>query len=120
MRTSLLYGRGTLEIEIPAQADVAIIRKPEMPVLSDPDQAVRDALTELPAIAAGANSACIAICDITRPVPNQLFLRPMVEMLAAAGIPYDRITILIATGLHRPNLGDELVELIEDHGCSGR
>lgn len=114
MRASLLYGRGTLEIELPAQADVTIIRKPEMPVLSDPRQAVREALLNLPSVAAGANSACIAICDITRPVPNHLFLRPMIETLAGAGIPLDRVTVLVATGLHRPNLGDELAELVGD------
>ena len=38
----------------------------------------------------------------------------MVEDLEAAGVPRDAITILIATGLHRPNEGDELRELIGD------
>jgi nickel-dependent lactate racemase len=38
----------------------------------------------------------------------------MIEILAEAGIPLDRITVLVATGLHRPNLGAELAELIGD------
>ena len=54
------------------------------------------------------------ICDITRPVPNHLFLRPLIERLNAAGVPYAGITVLIATGLHRPNLGEELAELVGD------
>ena len=29
----------------------------------------------------GKRSACILICDITRPVPNHLFLRPLIEGL---------------------------------------
>ena len=62
----------------------------------------------------GRSSACILICDITRPVPNHLFLRPMIELMLAAGIPRERITILIATGLHRPNVGDELAEVVGD------
>src|SRR5690606_18905914 len=66
------------------------------------------------ALAQGRKSACILICDITRPVPNHLFLRPMVETLEAAGILRANITILVATGLHRPNEGEELAELVGD------
>ena len=65
-------------------------------------------------VARGRRSACILVCDITRPVPNGLFLRPMIETLIAAGIPGAAITVLVATGLHRPNLGDELEALIGD------
>jgi len=54
------------------------------------------------------------ICDITRPVPNGVFLRPLIESLVEAGVPVDGITVLVATGLHRPNLGSELAELIGD------
>jgi nickel-dependent lactate racemase len=31
-----------------------------------------------------------------------------------SGIPIDRIVVLVATGLHRPNLGEELAEVIGD------
>jgi nickel-dependent lactate racemase len=37
--------------------------------------------------------------------------------LEEAGIARDRITILVATGLHRPNEGDELVEMLGPHIC---
>jgi nickel-dependent lactate racemase len=39
-------------------------------------------------------------------------LPPVLRTLETAGIPRDKITILIATGLHRPNEGAELVELV--------
>jgi lactate racemase len=41
-------------------------------------------------------------------------LRPMIECLLKAGIALEAITILIATGLHRPNEGAELAEVIGD------
>ncbi|MBZ0257183.1 nickel-dependent lactate racemase, partial [bacterium] len=63
-------------------------------------------------IAKGRESAVIVISDITRPVPNKVILPPLLETLEAAGVPRDKICILIATGIHRPNLGDELVELV--------
>ena len=59
-------------------------------------------------------SACIVICDLTRPVPNRMFLKPIITRLLSGGIPLEGITILIATGLHRPNVGVELDELIGD------
>jgi len=120
MHFELNYGRGTLPVDLPKELDVTILRKPRMPVLQDPRRAVGEAFANpvncppLPELACNARSAAIAICDITRPVPNHLFLRPLIETLVRAGVPLRNITLLIATGLHRPNLGAELAELIGD------
>ncbi len=112
----IAFGRGHLPVRLPAGARPTIIRKRKLPKLGDPRGAVRAALDSAPLrdLARGRDSACILICDITRPVPNHLFLRPMIEDMAAAGIPLDRITVLVATGLHRPNEGAELAELVGD------
>lgn len=48
-------------------------------------------------------------------MPNELILRPVLATLESAGIPRDKITILVATGLHRPNEGDELIEIVGRH-----
>ena len=116
----LLYGRGRLNLRMPADAEVTLIGKGKLEKIADPQAAVRHALSEpigcpaLAELARGRKSACILICDITRPVPNRLFLRPMIETLAASGVALDRIVILVATGLHRPNVGEELAELVGD------
>ena len=119
-KIELAYGRKGLELVLPEAAKPQIIRKPALPVPSDPG-AVIDAALDSPidsdgieAAARRGQSACILICDITRPVPNGLFLRKLVDRLMAGGIAQDKITILVATGLHRPNLGDELAELVGD------
>lgn len=117
----IAYGRGHLRLMLPPHAVVTTIRKRSLPKVADPAAAIRQALEGAPVaapplsrLARGKASACILICDITRPVPNRLFLRPMITTLVAAGIPLDRITVLVATGLHRPNLGEELAELVGD------
>src|SRR5205814_8164991 len=51
-------------------------------------------------------------CDITRPVPNQTILRPMLEILHEAGIPREQTLILVATGLHRPSTDAEKLEML--------
>ena len=116
MKVTLLYGRGGLDVRLPADCEATVIEKPSMPVIEDPGAAVAAALDggRLSEAAAGATSACILICDITRPVPNRLFLRPLIERLEGTGIPRGAITVLVATGLHRPNLGDELAEVVGD------
>jgi nickel-dependent lactate racemase len=117
---SVSYGRGHLALDMPVEAEPTVIRKKALRKISDPKAAVEKALAApigsapLFELARGRKSACILICDITRPVPNHLFLRPMVRTLMEAGISRNSITILVATGLHRPNLGDELSELIGD------
>ena len=62
-------------------------------------------------LALGKRSAAISICDITRPAPNAKTLPPLLRRLAQAGIPSENITILIATGLHRPATQDEIREI---------
>src|ERR1700724_1790013 len=120
MQVELNYGRRTLPVELPDNVQVTVVRKPSMPLLPDPARAIGKALQEpigaasLDQSARAARSAAIAICDITRPVPNHLFLRPLIETLLQAGIPATGIRVLVATGLHRPNLGMELEELIGD------
>jgi len=63
-------------------------------------------------VARGRNNACILICDITRPVPNRLILPPVLRTLEEQGIARKDILILVATGLHRPNEGAELEEMV--------
>lgn len=120
MKIQLAYGRRGLNVSLPSHAQPTVIRKPTMLVADEPAVLVRNALLKplgcdpLSELATGAQSACILICDITRPVPNHLFLRPLIEILLDAGVPASGITVLVATGLHRPNLGDELEELLGD------
>lgn len=120
MRIDLNYGKGHLPVDLDDHWDVSVIRKPEMPVQADPSAAVEAALAtpvgsaSLVEEAKGKSSACVLICDITRPVPNGLLLPVILRQLLNAGMTRDSIRILVATGLHRPNEGEELAELIGD------
>jgi nickel-dependent lactate racemase len=119
-RVELLYGKGTIELRLPDGVRPSVIRKRPMPLLPRPEEAIAQALARpvgtppLAERARGSRSACILVCDITRPVPNGLFLRPLIQALLDAGVPREGIRVLVATGLHRPNEGDELRELIGD------
>src|SRR5271167_1056817 len=118
MQITLDYGRTGLPVTLPADRVVGPLAIRNVAPLPDPAAALDAALKNptgtrpLAELARGRKDACILICDITRPVPNRLILPPMLRTLEAAGVPRDKITILIATGLHRPNEGAELIELV--------
>lgn len=118
MQISLEYGHGTLRVELPEQRVIRTLSyKPAAP-LADPVAALQGQLDEpigsspLRQLAAGRRTACVVISDITRPVPNTVLLPPILKTLESAGIDRSNILILVATGLHRPNEGDELVEMV--------
>ena len=118
MRVRLAYGRDGLEVDLPGERVVRSLAYKDATPLAQPEVVLREALAApigtapLRELAAGKRTACIVVCDITRPVPNELILRPVLETLEQAGMARDQITILIATGLHRPNEGQELVEIL--------
>ncbi|MHB0998724.1 MAG: nickel-dependent lactate racemase family protein [Armatimonadota bacterium] len=123
MQVVMNYGRSGLNIDLPDDWKPEVIRKPSMPVLQDPELAVRQVLinpigcNSLIDESKQCRSACISICDATRPVPNSLILPIILDQLIDSGISRDKITILIATGLHRPAHQSEFDELLGNADC---
>jgi nickel-dependent lactate racemase len=118
MKITLDYGRTGLDVTLPDDRLVGPLAiRPAAP-LADPVAAIEQAVAKpiaarpLAEIAKGRQNACILICDITRPVPNKQILPVVLRTIEASGIARKDITILVATGLHRPNEGSELVELV--------
>jgi lactate racemase len=121
MRVRLEYGRTGLEVDLPDASVVRTLNYQPVEPLADPEGDLRQLLAHplgtppLAELARGRGDACILICDITRPVPNAMMLQPILQTLEEAGIAREKILILVATGLHRPNEGDELVEMVGRH-----
>ncbi|MDD3886207.1 MAG: nickel-dependent lactate racemase [Victivallaceae bacterium] len=80
----------------------------------DPSACVRDALDApigappLEQLACGKRNAVIITSDHTRPVPSRIIMPQILERLRR-GNPNIEITILVATGFHRPTTREELV-----------
>ena len=118
MRIKMDYGKTGLMVDLPNEKVIGPLEIKNAIPLANQSQAISDALANpigskpLAEIAKGKKTACILICDITRPVPNKVILPQILKTIEEAGVPRSGITILIATGLHRPNEGEELVELV--------
>ena len=78
MRVRLEYGRTGLEAELPDRPGMRTLAYKDATPLPDPDAALRAVLeaptgtAPLAELAKGRTDACIVICDITRPVPNEM------------------------------------------------
>ena len=118
MRVDLAFGKSGLAIELPVGFRYRFLEARSAQPLPDPIAAIEDALDSpmgcppLAEMARGRQSAAISVCDITRPAPNRLTLPPVLRRLEQGGIPRSGITILIATGLHRPATDAEIREIV--------
>jgi len=117
MRVDFAFGRKGLTLDLPEGFAYQMLDARSAVPLADPAAALGKALDApvagppLAELARGKRSAAISVCDITRPAPNRQVLPPVLARLEAAGIPRDGITILIATGLHRPASDAEIREI---------
>ena len=117
MQVNFAFGRTGLTLELPEGFDYRVLEARSAVPLDDAAAAIEQALDApigcppLIEMARGKRSAAISVCDITRPAPNREVLPPVLARLEAAGIPREGITILIATGLHRPATEAEFREI---------
>jgi nickel-dependent lactate racemase len=125
MRVTLDYGRTGLDVDLPDDRVVGPLAIRPAPPLADPAADLEKALARptgtppLAELARGRKNACVLVCDVTRPVPNRLILPPLLRTLEAQGIARKDVLILVATGLHRPNEGAELEEMLGPEVVAG-
>jgi nickel-dependent lactate racemase len=107
------YGHEELEFMLQPWFDVDVVRSATATPIPDLPAATREALRRprgSPALAqlareavaarAGA-TAVIAVTDLTRASPDDVLVPPLLDELNAGGIADERITVIVAIGLHR-------------------
>src|SRR6185503_20081000 len=85
--------------DVPAAARAAVARPRGTRPLRD---IARDAVSRTPAA-----RAVIAVTDLTRACPDAALVPPLLDELNAGGIADERITMIVAVGLHRPTTDAE-------------
>lgn len=115
MQVTLAYGRQGLPVELP-DASTTVIEPEFLPGLPDERAALAAALARptgtppLRELVRADDSVVIVFPDQTRAMPNARVLP--VLLAALAHVPDERITLLNATGLHRPNTPEELEQML--------
>jgi nickel-dependent lactate racemase len=112
----LAYGTRGLAIQVPRERTTVIAPRHRRPA-PDPLDTLRRALADpigappLRALVRPGQRIAISVCDITRPQPRALMLQAVLEALDGVIRPQD-VVVLIATGTHRANTPDELVDML--------
>jgi nickel-dependent lactate racemase len=118
MNIRLAYGKRGLDIDIPGAASVAVLEPAYVAAVPDETAAIADALASpvgslpLGRRVSPTDTVAVVFSDITRPAPNALIVPAVLEELAAAGVPRERITLFNATGTHRRNTREELAGML--------
>jgi len=106
-RIDLLYGQGTKTVSLDEELRVKILHPQVLSVKEDVAAEVRRAMEapigsqRLSVLARGRRDAVILACDLTRDVPDAVIIPIILDELNEAGIPDERIMIVIACGGHR-------------------
>jgi len=110
------YGRSELEFELPAGFDGKLLESKPLPGLTDLAGSIRAALRDpvnsprLAELAKHGMKIAIVVTDVTRACPDYLLVPPLLDELAAAGVPDRDIAIVVGIGLHRPSTPDDWQE----------
>ena len=118
MHIKLAYGRHGLPIELPDDAPVTVVEPTLLPGLPDEAAALRQALRHpagtppLARLVRPGDSVAVVFSDLTRPMPNDRVLPVLLEELAEAGVPRERIVLINGLGTHRPQTTDELRRML--------
>jgi lactate racemase len=116
MRLRLPYGPGLFDVEVPDGARV--VRPVDLPGLPDPATVITAGLRQpragrsLDELVRPGCKVVVVFPDITRPMPNQVVLPPLLSELGRLGIGPDRVTLLCSTGTHRPATSAEMQALV--------
>ena len=111
----LAYGKKGYKLKVPANFDV--IEPKFIKEVGSAKEEISKALLSptnskpLRSLLEGKNDIAISVCDITRAQPRKVVIETIVEHIKDL-IPISNIKILIATGTHRENTKDELIEML--------
>jgi nickel-dependent lactate racemase len=118
MEITLAYGRDGLPVTLPDDAAVTMIEPQYVPGLADERAAIEAALAApigsppLQALVGPSDTVAVVFSDLTRPMPNDRALPPLLDALTDAGVSSDRIVLLNALGTHRPQTDEELSAML--------
>lgn len=114
----LRYGKGTVTLEVPTGSVIATLYPNEVERAPDDVAEIERALANptgtpsLEELARGKKTAVIVVPDMTRPLPREKILTPILRRLNAGGIPDRAITIIFGLGTHRPHSPEERLNLV--------
>ncbi len=120
MKVRVAYGREGMWVDLPDHYEAAVIEPRFVAGLPDEAAAIRAALRApidsppLRELVGPEDTVAIVFTDITRPMPNDRALPPLLAELEEAGVPAGQIVLINALGTHRVQTDAELRVMLGD------
>ena len=120
VKVPLVYGGRLLECEVPKRNLLTIAIPSFGAPVKDERRSIREAITkamyegELFATLKPTDKVAIAVTDSTRPTPNSKILPILLDELGKFGIKDENVTVIVATGMHKPDSPEEIRRNVGD------
>jgi lactate racemase len=112
------YGATEVPVRVPEENLYGVIEPKSLQAVADVRAEILRALDnpigskKLAEMAGPDDRVAIVVDDYSRPVPSSQLLPVLLDELNRAGVKDDRVSIIIATGVHRPATSDEIQRLV--------
>jgi len=115
----LKYGKEEIQLPIQDQNIIQILNSNKQKALLHPENRLKNLLKnpiDSPSLKdlvnqKKAKKILIIVNDITRPIPYEIILPPLLVELHQIGIKKENIIFMVATGIHRSNSQEEIKEI---------
>jgi len=125
MHFDLKYGNGSLPLDLDEKRVIDVVLPGEKKPIADPQTSVSRVLEHpvgTPPLLemlkkAKPQKLVIIVNDITRPTPYALIMPPLLQVIGAAGISDENVTLITATGIHDPHTDEQNLLVYGEELC---
>jgi len=125
MHFDLKYGNGSLPLDLDEKRVIDVVLPGEKKPITDPQTSVSRVLEHpvgTPPLLemlkkAKPQKLVIIVNDITRPTPYALIMPPLLQVIGAAGISDENVTLITATGIHDPHTDEQNLLVYGEELC---
>jgi len=125
MHFDLKYGNGSLPLDLDEKRVIDVVLPGEKKPITDPQTSVSRVLEHpvgTPPLLEMLKKAkpqrlVIIVNDITRPTPYALIMPPLLQVIGAAGISDENVTLITATGIHDPHTDEQNLLVYGEELC---
>ena len=122
MKTKMKSGKEEIFLSIPDKNVIAVLEPSGGSPVGDLGEEVRRLLAAPTAgpsleeivLKGPARSVAVIVNDMTRSTPTASMLPPLLEELERLGVGREKVTVVVATGTHRPMTDDEIRVVLGD------
>ena len=117
-RIKFPYGRSELEVEVPSENFMGVLKSIDPPGVNDERAEIERSLKEpigtetIGKMVSPSDKIALIISDKSRPVPHNLIVPSLLDVLEKAQVARRNIKIIVALGMHQKMSKNEMISML--------